>query len=95
MDAYLGVGHSMGHSLLKEAFMQKVTRNSYSLFQRKTGVQTIWYARFWDDELQAYNGKRFLGKPPKPLRTDRFSNGWWKGSPFRNERNRKYRRNGY
>jgi hypothetical protein len=45
--------------------MHKVTRNSYSLFQRKTGSQTIWYARFWDDELQVYSGKRSTGQTTK------------------------------
>lgn len=45
--------------------MQKVTRNTYSLFQRKTGSQTIWYARFWDDELQSYTGKRSTGQTTK------------------------------
>jgi hypothetical protein len=34
--------------------MQEITRNSYSLYKRETGLRTIWYVRFWDDETQSY-----------------------------------------
>jgi hypothetical protein len=46
--------------------MQDVTRNSYSLYKRETGSRTIWYVRFWDDEIQAYGSGRSTGQTTKP-----------------------------
>jgi integrase len=45
--------------------MQNVTRNSYSLYQRDTGSRTIWYVRFWDDEIQTYSSGRSTGQTTK------------------------------
>jgi integrase len=42
--------------------MQDVTRNSYSLYQRKTGSRVIWYVRFWSDESQMYTSGRSTGQ---------------------------------
>ncbi|GHV82442.1 hypothetical protein AGMMS49991_10000 [Spirochaetia bacterium] len=45
--------------------MQEVTRNTYSLYKRDTGSRTIWYARFWDDDLQVYSSGRSTGQTTK------------------------------
>jgi hypothetical protein len=45
--------------------MQEITRNSYSLYQRKTGSRTIWYARFWNDETQSYSSGCSTGQTTK------------------------------
>jgi hypothetical protein len=45
--------------------MEVVTRNSYSLYRRKTGSRTIWYVRFWDDNTQSYTGGRSTGQTTK------------------------------
>lgn len=45
--------------------MQEITRNSYSLYKRETGSRTIWYARFWDDEVQSYSSGRSTGQTTK------------------------------
>jgi integrase len=42
--------------------MQDVTRNSYSLYQRKTGSRVVWYVRFWSDETQTYTSGRSTGQ---------------------------------
>jgi hypothetical protein len=42
--------------------MQNVTRSPYSLYQRKVGNRTIFYVRFWDDELQDYSSGRSTGQ---------------------------------
>jgi hypothetical protein len=45
--------------------MQDVTRNSYSLYQRKTGSRIVWYVRFWSDETQTYTSGRSTGQTTK------------------------------
>jgi hypothetical protein len=42
--------------------MQSVTRNSYSLYKRKTGSRTIYYVRFWHDDTQSYSSGRSTGQ---------------------------------
>jgi hypothetical protein len=63
--------------------MQDVTRNSYSLYQRKTGSRVVWYVRFWSGETQTYTSGRSTGQTanqavqkwlaegtPEPRKTD-------------------------
>jgi integrase len=45
--------------------MQDLTRNSYSLYKRKSGSRIIWYVRFWDDETQSYSSGRSTGQTGK------------------------------
>jgi len=45
--------------------MQNITRNTYSLYKRDTGNQTIWYVRFWDDDTQSYSSGRSTGQTTK------------------------------
>jgi integrase len=42
--------------------MQDITRNSYSLYKRKSGGRTVWYVRFWDDDFQTYSSGRSTGQ---------------------------------
>jgi integrase len=45
--------------------IQEITRKSYSLYKRDTGSRTIWYARFWNDEIQSYTSGRSTGQTTK------------------------------
>ncbi|MDR1637128.1 MAG: hypothetical protein LBR93_07300 [Treponema sp.] len=45
--------------------MQDITRNSYSLYKRETGSRTIWYVRFWDEDIQTYTSGRSTGQTSK------------------------------
>jgi integrase len=55
--------------------MQDVTRNSYSLYKRNSGLRTIWYVRFWDDELQSYSAGRSTGQTAKAV-AHRIAQKW-------------------
>jgi len=46
--------------------MPDITRSPYNLYQRKVGNRTVYYARFWDDELQDYSSGRSTGQTTKP-----------------------------
>ena len=45
--------------------MPDITRSPYSLYQRKVGNRTVYYARFWDDERQDYSSGRSTGQTTK------------------------------
>ena len=42
--------------------MSDITRSPYSLYQRKVGNRTVYYARFWDNERQDYSSGRSTGQ---------------------------------
>jgi site-specific recombinase XerD len=67
--------------------MEEVTRNSYSLYQRQTGNRTIWYARFWDDELQAYSSGRSTGQTTKAAANRQVQKWLTEGLPESIKRN--------
>jgi hypothetical protein len=46
--------------------MQEITRNSYSLYKRETGLWIFWYVRFWDDETQSYSSGRSTAQTARP-----------------------------
>ena len=45
--------------------MESITRNSFSLYKRKTGSRTIFYVRFWHDDTQSYSSGRSTGQETK------------------------------
>jgi integrase len=66
--------------------MQDITRNSYSLYKRESGNRTIWYVRFWDDELQSYTAGRSTGQTTKAA-AQRIAQKWlYEGLPQKKEK---------
>jgi integrase len=45
--------------------MPDITRSPYSLYKRRVGNRTVYYARFWDDQLQDYSSGRSTGQTTK------------------------------
>jgi integrase len=73
--------------------MQEITRNSYSLYQRKTGSRTIWYARFWDDETQSYSSGRSTGQTTKAAAHRQVQKWLTEGLPETNKKDLKATKN--
>jgi integrase len=55
--------------------MPDITRSPYSLYQRMVGNRTVFYVRFWDDELQDYSSGRSTGQTTKAA-ADRQVKQW-------------------